>query len=425
MSKIIIKNARIIDPGREIDQIGDIFINDGLILAIGKNILLDSDYVIDATGLVAAPGLVDMHVHMRDPGFTYKDDIITVGECAAAGGVTTVAAMPNTNPVADNVDTIRYILDKSYKSKVKVLPVGAITKGLRGIEVTNFKLLKDSGAVAFSDDGMPVSTAKLMSDALKQSILNDVNILAHCEEKSLSEGGIINEGAVSEILGVAGIPSSSENVGISREIALAKTLNACVHICHVSTADAVELIKLAKHIGIKVTAETCPQYFSFNDEMLLHRDADYKMNPPLRSELDRKAIIRAIINGTIDVIATDHAPHSREEKKCFLEAPNGVIGLETSLAAGITNLVNSGCISMSKLIYMMSTMPAQILGIVAGSLNIGKSADIVIFNAEERWIVNPDLLHGKSKNSPFKGMEFCGKVKYTICRGEIIYKDKK
>ena len=423
MSRILIKNARIIDTSGEVDRNGDILIADGLIAAVSENISAEADIIIDASGLIAAPGLVDMHVHLRDPGFTYKDDIISVGDCAAAGGVTTVAAMPNTNPSADNSDTISYIIEKAKDSKVRVVPVGAVTKGLKGTELTDFESLKSAGTVAFSDDGEPVSTSKLMFEAMKTVSWLDSNILAHCEDKSLSDGGIINEGIISEMLGVKGISFSSENVGVAREVALAKSADSRVHICHVSTSSSIEFIKFAKRNGIKVTAETCPHYFALNEECLLLQDADYRMNPPLRAEQDKRAVIRAIVDGTIDVIATDHAPHTPEEKQNFQDAPNGVIGLETSLAAGITYLVNKGYISLFKLIYMMSTVPAQILGINAGSLKVGKPADVVIFNARENWIVNPEKLHGKSRNTPFKGLELCGKVKYTVCRGELVYKD--
>jgi len=424
MSKMLIKNARIIDTSGEMDRNGDILIEDGVIAAVTDNITTEADIIIDASGLIAAPGLVDMHVHLRDPGYTYKDDIISVGDCAAAGGVTTVAAMPNTKPASDNEDTIKYIVEKSKDSKVNVVPVGAVTKGLNGTELTAFSSLKNAGAIAFSDDGEPVSTAKLMAEAMKNTSWLDSIILAHCEDKSLSDGGIMNEGTISEMLGVKGIPFSSENVGVAREIALAKSTDSRVHICHVSTASAIEFIRFAKRNGIKVTAETCPHYFALNEECLLLQDADYRMNPPLRAEQDKRAVLRAVIDGTIDVIATDHAPHTPEEKRSFLDAPNGVIGLETSLAVGITYLVNSGYISLFKLIYMMSTVPAQILGINAGSLKVGKPADIVVFDAREHWFVNQNKLHGKSRNTPFKGMELCGKVKYTVCRGELVYKDK-
>jgi len=423
MNKILIENAKIINPGGAFEQFGDICIDNGIISYIGDKVSNDADIVIDAAGMVAAPGLVDMHVHMRDPGFTYKDDIITVGECAAAGGITSLAAMPNTNPAADCEEIIKYIKDKSEKSKVRVYPVGAITKALAGKELTDFVSLKNAGAVALSDDGEPVSTSKLMLETMKKTAGMNMNILAHCEDKDLICGGIVNEGIVSETLGVKGNPTLSESICVIREITLAKSANARIHICHVSTASSIEFIKYAKSKGVKVTAETCPHYFVFNEEYLMNKDADYRMNPPLRTEQDRLEIIQAIIDGTIDSVATDHAPHTREEKSGFYDAPNGVIGLETSLAAGITYLVNKGYISLYKLIDMMSTVPANILGIEAGNIKVGAPADIVVFDAAEHWTVDPYKLHGKSINTPFKGMDLCGRVKYTICRGEIVYKD--
>ena len=423
MSKILIKNARIVNTSGELDRNGDILIDNGILAEIGDNIQCNPSFVIDATGMVAAPGLVDMHVHTRDPGFTYKDSIETVSECAAAGGVTSLAAMPNTKPATDNTDTIKYILEKSNRTKTRIFPIGSVTEGLKSERLVDFAALKAAGAVAFSDDGEPVATAKLMSDAMKQTSWLDMVILAHCEDKSLSDNGLINEGVISEMLGVKGMPSSSETVGIAREITIAKSLNSRVHICHVSTSDSVDLIRSAKKSGVKVTAETCPHYFVLNEEQLVLQDADYRMNPPLRSEQDKRAVIRGIIDGTIDTIATDHAPHTAEEKHDFMKAPNGVVGLETLLAAGITGLVNKGYISLFKLLYMMSTLPAQILDIDAGKLEVGKPADIVIFNPTEKWIVDPEKLHGNSKNTAFKAMELCGRVKFTICAGELVYND--
>lgn len=421
MSLIRIRNARIIDSGAEIDKVGDLFIREGIIISADEYVETSDCLELDAGGLIAAPGLVDMHVHTRDPGFTHKDDIVSVARSAAAGGVTAFAAMPNTKPAADTVETIQFIVNKARTVPIRVFPVAAVSMGLKGETQTDFSALKKAGAIAFSDDGEPVSSAQMMSEALKAASWLGVPLLAHCEEKSLAGDGIMNLGVVSEMLGVPGIPASSEVVGVAREIALAKALDLPVHICHVSSAETVEFIRMAKRNGIKVTAETCPHYFSLNEELLMHQDADYRMNPPLRAEQDRRAILRGIIDGTIDVIATDHAPHTVEEKSNFLQAPNGVVGLETSLAAGITNLVNKGYISMFKLIYMMSTVPAQILGIDAGGLQPGARADIVLFDPEQRWIVDAHTLLSNSKNSAFKGMELQGKVKYTICGGDIVY----
>lgn len=422
---MLIKNARIIDPSGELDRTGDIFIESEEISEIGENLENKADKVIDASGLIAAPGLVDMHVHTREPGYTYKDDICSVSEAAAAGGVTMIASMPNTDPVVDSVETLEFIREKALQACVKVLPVASVTKNGCDSSLVDFGALKNAGAVAFSNDGVCITDSKTFYDALEQASWYNVPLLAHCEDTSLSGGGIVNEGIVSAALGVKGNPFTAENVGTARDLMIARSTSAQIHVCHVSTSTAVDIIKFARKNGVRVTAETCPQYFMLNDELLLNQDADYRCNPPIRSEMDKRAIIRAIMDGTIDVIATDHAPHSPEEKSKFFTAPNGVIGLETSLAAGITALVNKGYITMFKLLYMMSTVPAQILGVNAGSLKTGSQADIVVFNPDEKWTVDAEKLHGRAKNTPFKGMELTGRVKFTIRRGKIIYEDKR
>lgn len=424
MPKMLIKSGRIIDPSTGADGIGDILIEDGQIAEIGDSLNYNVDNVIDAKGLVVAPGLIDLHVHLREPGFTHKEDIKSGCEAAAAGGVTTVVAMPNTSPAIDSEEVICLVKNIAKTAKAKVLPVAAITQGLNGNVITDFEALKEAGAIAFSDDGYPVSTAKIMSDAMKKADFLGMPILAHCEDLTITDGGIMNEGEFATILGVKGVPTASENVGTAREIAIAMSTGTAVHICHVSTAQSVEMIKDAKKKGVRITAETCPHYFALDDSSLLKGDADYRMSPPLRSQADRIAIIAGIMDGTIDAIATDHAPHSVEEKSDFKNAPNGTIGLETSLSAGITVLVNGGYISLIKLIELMSTKPAKILGIDGGTLKIGNPADIVIFSEDEKWRVDVKKLHGKSENSVFKGIELKGKVKYTICDGKLVYRDE-
>lgn len=423
MPKMLIKSGRIIDPSSGADGIGDILIEDGRIAEIGDHLNYNVDKIINASGLIVAPGLVDMHVHLREPGYTDKEDIISGCEAAAAGGVTSLAAMPNTSPSVDSAEIIKFIKQTAENAKVNVYPVAAITQGLNGNLLTEFEELKKAGAIAFSDDGYPVATSKLMLEAMKKAETLAVPVLAHCEDVTISDGGIMNEGEVSSMLGVKGVPAASENVGTAREIAIAMSTDTSVHICHVSTAKAVKMIRVAKQNNVKVTAETCPHYFSLDDSLLATRDADYRMSPPLREHEDRIEIINGIIDGTIDVIATDHAPHTVEEKKDFAKAPNGSIGLETSLSAGITVLVNGGHITLPKLIELMSTAPADILGIDGGTLRIGAPADIVIFSDTEKWRVDVNKLHGKSKNSSFKGIELTGKVKYTICAGKVVYKD--
>lgn len=418
---LLLKNARVIDPSQNLDKICDILIEDNRIKSIGA---FDSaDRIIDCDGYIVAPGLIDMHVHLRDPGQTHKEDIITGCNAAAAGGVTSLLAMPNTNPVADNKDTIQYILDKSKDAKAKVYVAASITKGLKSLEATDLQEVKNAGAIALSDDGRPVENSKMLKDAMINAPKLGMSVVAHCESMFLTEGGIINKGVVSEKLNVKGIPAAAEDCGTLREITFADALNVPVHICHVSTDTSVKLIRDAKSRGVKVTCETAPHYFTFTEEELLKRDADFRMNPPLRTAKDRQAIIEGLMDGTIDAIATDHAPHTVEEKADFEKAPNGSIGMETSLSASITALVKTGKLTINQLIEKMSTNPARILNIDAGTLKDNAMADIVIFDLDESYTVDADKLHGKSKNTPFKGRTLYGKVKYTILNGEVVYSD--
>ena len=363
---LLLKNPRVIDPSQDLDKVCDILIEDNRIKSIGT---FDSaDKVIDCRGYIAAPGLVDMHVHLRDPGQTHKEDIITGCNAAAAGGVTSLLAMPNTNPVTDNKDTIKYILDKSKNAKAKVYVAASITKGLKSQEATDLKEVKNAGAIALSDDGRPVENSQMLKDAMINAPKLGMSVVAHCEALFLADGGIINQGEVSEKLRVKGIPAAAEDCGTLREITFADVLNVPVHICHVSTDTSVKLVRDAKARGVKVTCETAPHYFTFTEEELLKRDADFRMNPPLRTAKDRQAIIEGLIDGTIDAIATDHAPHTVEEKSDFEKSPNGSIGMETSLSASITALVKTGRLTINQLIAKMSTNPAKILNIEAGTL---------------------------------------------------------
>lgn len=420
MAKLLIKNAHIIDPSQPLDCIGDILAEDGIITKIGENISEDCK-TIDASGLYAVPGLVDMHVHLRDPGFTEKEDIITGCKSAAAGGVTSLLAMPNTKPSVDTPETVKYVLEKAKGADARVYVVGAITKGLKSEEMTDIPALKAAGITALSDDGRPVVNTKFMAEAMKLADKLGLTVTAHCEDLFLADGGKINEGKVSRLLGIKGIPASAEDTGTAREIAIAAADKTAIHICHVSTATSTALVRDAKARGVRVTAETCPHYFTFTENELLSRDADFRMNPPLRTEADRLAIIKGIKDGTLDAISTDHAPHTPEEKSDFESAPNGSIGMETSFSASYTALVDTGIISLEKLIRLMSTKPAEILGIDAGTLRKGSPADIMLFDPNEEWTVDENKLHGKSKNTPFKGMTLKSRVKYTICGGKIVY----
>lgn len=420
MKDLLIKNAVVVSPADNINGRFDILVKDGKIAEIGENISFDGE-IIDAEGLYAIPGLVDMHVHLRDPGQTAKEDIITGCKAAAAGGVTSLLAMPNTTPATDCGEVVKYIIDKAKNADANVYVAASITKGLKSLEPTDIEELKNAGAIALTDDGRPVENTKFLSDAMKKAPLYGMHVVAHCEDLFLANGGKINEGEVSEKLGVKGIPASAEDCGTAREIALAAALDVPVHICHVSTKTSVALIRDAKNRGVKVTAETAPHYFSLTDSELLNRDADFRMNPPLRTIQDVDEIINGLIDGTLDAIATDHAPHTPEDKADFVKAPNGSIGMETSLAVGITCLVKRGLMSFDKLVEKMSVNPAKILGINAGTLSIGAPADIAIVDLNKEWTVDVDKLHGKSKNTPFKGRRLFGKVKKTILGGRVVF----
>ena len=418
---LLIKNTRVIDPSQNIDKIADVLVEDGKIKGIGT--FETADRIIDGEGLITAPGLVDIHVHLRDPGQTQKEDIITGCNAAAAGGVTSVLAMPNTNPVTDSKETVEYIIDKAKDARARVYVTASISKGLKSEKPCDFKELKSAGAVALSDDGRPVEDIKILADAMKTATELGLSIVSHCENLTLANGGIINEGEVSKQLGVKGIPSSAEDIGTYREMLVAEMLDVPVHICHVSTKTSVALIAEAKARGVKVTAETAPHYFSLTEKELLKRDADYRMNPPLRTQEDVEAIIKGLQDGTLDAIATDHAPHTPEDKADFEKAPNGSIGMETSLSVGLTYLVKTGKITVNELIEKMSTNPAKIINIDAGTLQEGKNADLVIFDPNEEFVVDVEKLHGKSKNTPFKNLTLQGKVKYTILGGKIVFEN--
>lgn len=419
--KLLIKNVRAVDPQTGLDEITDIYSDDGIIKKIGKTDL-SADRVIDGDGrLVAFPGLFDMHVHLRDPGQTHKEDIITGTDAAKAGGFTGIACMPNTKPVIDNADTVKYVLDKAAKTGIKVYPVGCITKGMQSVELADFDELIRAGVKAVSDDGRPVQNAELMRQALEKSVDNGLAVLSHCEDLKIINGGIINKGEVSKKLGIKGMDRASEDYITAREIALAMSCGAHIHICHVSTKGSVNIIRAAKNDGVNVTCETAPHYFTYTDEKLLSRDADYRMSPPLRTEEDRAAIEAAVLDGTIDCIITDHAPHSAEEKADFEKAPNGVVGLETSLAVTLTRLYHTGKLTLSKIAEIMSVNPRKIMGIEPIKIAEGEPCELCIFDPEYEWEVIPEELNSKSKNSVFKGERLKGKNIYTICDGKIVF----
>lgn len=422
--KILIKGGRVIDPANKIEKVTDIYISGGLIEEIGSELDpegLDIE-VIDASGLIVAPGLIDMHTHLREPGFEYKEDIESGTNAAAMGGFTSIACMPNTNPPIDSAAMVEFILSRAKTvGKVNVYPIGCISKGQKGEELAQIGELKFAGAVAVSDDGRPVSNARLMRHAMQYSNTFDITVISHCEDLSLADGGSANEGFMATTLGLRPITPAAEEVMVARDVLMAENDGLSVHIAHISTRRSVEIIRGAKARGARVTCETCPHYFTLTDRAIDGFNTNAKMNPPLRSDDDVAAIIEGLKDGTIDVIATDHAPHHIDEKNCeFALAANGIVGLETALPLGITYLVNRGVLTMSELLTKMCVNPANILGLNKGSLAVNRPADIVIFDPEEMFTVDVNSFMSKGKNSPYDGFTLHGKVKYTIVNGAIV-----
>lgn len=422
--KILIKGGRVIDPANNMDTVTDIYVNDGVIEEIGSE--LDPEgleiEVIDAKGLVVAPGFIDMHTHLREPGFEYKEDIESGTSAAAMGGFTSVACMPNTQPPIDNAAMVEFILSRAKSvGKVNVYPIGCISKGQKGEELAPIGELKFAGAVAVSDDGRPVSNARLMRYAMQYANTFDITVISHCEDLNLVDGGSINEGFMATTLGLRPITPAAEEVMVARDVLLAENEGVSVHIAHISTRRSVEIIRNAKARGARVTCETCPHYFTLTDRETDGFNTNAKMNPPLRSDDDVAAIKEGLKDGTIDVIATDHAPHHADEKNCeFALAANGIVGLETSLPLGITYLVNKGVLTLSELLRKMCVNPANILGLNKGSLAVNRPADIVIFDPNEMYTVDVNSFVSKGKNSPYNGFTLNGKVKYTIVNGKIV-----
>lgn len=420
---ILIKNGRVLNPAENIDRIMDIYVENGVITEKAESIERVADEVIEAEGCYVMPGLIDLHVHFRDPGQTYKEDIETGSRAAAKGGFTTVCCMPNTKPVTDNVDTVKYIVDKSGKTGLtNVLPVGAVTKRMEGVEITDIEELKKAGICAISEDGKSVMNSGVYRKAMKEAARLNVPVMAHCEDINLVEGGVINLGSKSEELGVKGISNAVEDVIALRDILLARETGATLHLCHCSTKDSVEMVKQAKAEGIKVTAEVCPHHFSLCTDDITGNDGNFKMNPPLRTREDMEALIKGLQEDVMDVISTDHAPHSAEEKERDLEhALFGIVGLETSVALTITNLVKPGYITPLQMAAKMSYNPARVLGSDKGTLNEGAAADITIINPDKKYQIDVNTFVSKGKNTPFDGYRVSGEVQYTILGGKIVY----
>jgi dihydroorotase len=419
---ILIKSGHIIDPANKVEGRFDLFIADGKIAKLEKpgSLPANGARVIDAIGKLVVPGLIDMHVHLREPGYEYKETIATGTAAAKAGGFTAVCCMPNTNPVNDSRSVTEFILSQAAnEALVRVFPIGAITKGSKGEELAEMGELHDAGCKGISDDGKPVMSAAVMRRAMEYSKIFDIAVISHCEDASLAAKGVMNEGFVSTELGLRGIPNAAEDVMTARDIELAELTGARLHICHVSTAGSVRMIREAKQRGVKVTAETCPHYFTLTDEAVRGYHTMAKMNPPLRTADDVAAIRQGLKDGTLDAIATDHAPHALDEKSVeFDAAPFGIVGLETSVGLSL-KLVQEGILSMADLITRMSTTPARIIRSSGGMLSVGAVADITIIDPDLDWTVNTSQFLSKSKNTPFDGWKLRGKAMRTIVEGRI------
>ncbi len=421
--KLLLRQGRFVDPAGGIGGVMDILLEDGKVALIASSIDEPDAQVLDVAGLVVCAGLVDMHVHLRDPGLTHKETVATGREAAAAGGVTALACMPNTKPTADSPEVIRYILDQASGPGPKVFPIGAVTVGEKGADLTDAKALREAGAVALSDDGMPIQSANIMRDALMRATRQHLTVLSHCEDADLVKNFAANEGRVSRALGIPGRPAIAEELMVARDAMLAEETGSAVHICHVSTAKSVAIIREYKRRGVKITCETCPQYFSLTEDEVLKQGSLARVNPPLRTKSDVEGIIQGLRDGTIDVIATDHAPHAAEEKaRPLTEAPSGMVGLETSLAVTLSYLFHTGKMTLSDILRKMTLNPAAILRIPCGRLAIGGAADVTVFDPEESWTVDPAKFKSMSRNTPFAGRQLRGKVKYTIVDGQIVYK---
>lgn len=426
--RLLIKNGRVVDPSQDLDKKINIEIEKGIIKNYPKSTEdIEKDksvVVIDAGGKVVSPGFVDIHVHLREPGFEHKETISTGTRSAAAGGFTSIACMPNTDPVNDNASVTEYILLKARtEGVVNVFPIGAITKGEEGKTLAEIGEMFNAGCVAVSDDGMPVTNSNIMRRAMEYVKPFGIPVITHAEDKYLSDDGVMNEGRVSVMLGLQGIPGSSEEVMIYRDINLAELTDSHLHVAHVSTEGSVRLIRDAKRRGVRVTAEVTPHHFSLTDEVLSDYDTNAKMNPPLRTQNDVKAVIEGLRDGTIDAIATDHAPHSIDEKKVeFALAPFGIVGLETALGLSLKMAEENG-MELSTIIEKLTLTPSGILNLGRGTLKIGSPADITVFDPDEQWVVDCDKFFSKAKNSPFSGWKLKGRVKHTIVSGGIVYSD--
>jgi len=421
---ILIRGGRVIDPSRRTDGIADVYVSEGRIASVGRNITGEDDaQVIEAAGKVVAPGLIDLHVHLREPGFEDLETVATGAMAAAAGGFTAVCAMPNTDPPLDNQGAIGFVVSQAQRAgKARVYPIGTISVGQKGEKLSEFGELMSAGAVAVSDDGKPVMNSHLMRTALEYARTFGIPVADHCEEITLAHAGAMHEGIVATRLGLKGIPAAAEEIHVARDIILSELTGGHIHLCHMSTRGSVDLIRRAKDKGLNVTAEVAPHHFTLTHEACEGYNTNAKMNPPLREEADVEALQGALKDGTIDVIATDHAPHHYDAKEReFDEAPNGIIGLETSFGLAMTQLVRPGLVSLPDLLYRMSTLPAQLFHLPGGTLAVGAPADLAILDPDVEWTVEPSRFYSKSRNTPFGGRRLFGLAEVTVVRGKIVY----
>ncbi|HLC43032.1 MAG TPA: dihydroorotase [Methylomirabilota bacterium] len=424
---LVLKGGRVIDPANGVDQVQDLLIQDGKIAKLGKGLkAVNGTQVIDASGKIVCPGFIDLHVHLREPGFEYKETVKSGTRAAAAGGFAAVCCMANTDPVNDNRSVTDYILAKArIEGSVRVYPIGAVTRGLKGEELAELAELAEAGCVAFSDDGKPVMNTRLLRYAMEYTLPFGIPVISHAEDHHLAAGGVMHEGVVSTELGLSGIPAAAEEVMVARDICLAELTGAHLHIAHVSTAGAVRLIRDAKARGIKVTAEVTPHHLLLTDESVQSYDGNFKVNPPLRTKRDQETLLEALVDGTIDAVATDHAPHALSEKEGeFDRAAFGVIGLETAVSVLLDRLVRQQLVDLPTLIARLTHGPARLLGLPGGSLAKDALADITILDLEQEWSIDPSRFLSKSKNSPFAGWNVTGVPWMTIVGGNVVMKDR-
>ena len=421
---LLIRGGHLIDPAAGIDGIYDVLVQDGVVKEVARRIYCTDANTIDATGKYVMPGFIDLHVHLREPGLEYKETIATGSMAAAAGGFTSICPMPNTKPATDSPEKIHALLEKAKTdSKVHILPIGAISIGQEGKELADIKGMAQAGAVAVSEDGKSVMNSALYAEGMRLAKEAGIPVFAHCEDIDLVRGGVMNAGKRAEELRLPGITNAVEDIITARDIFLAKETGVQLHLCHCSTEDSVKMIALAKEAGLQVSGETGPHYYTMTDEEIPVDFGNYKMNPPLRGKEDKEALIEALQNNVLEVIATDHAPHSKEEKEqTMLKAPFGIVGLETAFSLTITELVRTGKITLNQLVERMSLAPAKVLGLNKGSLQVGMPADITIVDVESSYLIDPETFYSKGKNTPFAGKQVYGTIYYTIVDGEVVYK---